>query len=249
MNDETRERSYSESDTTLKRKRKEIQGTLEGFQSTKKTVRSPIRKLLFKKSAENVNKEEAPLTEAEMEELKKMLSNLTSDVKEIKKGAKENKEELLQGIQNANESINKVKTELNERERKWEEDKTKMEQKINGLEGKMVSLEKENLDLRKLLMQNKEQEERENKKVRKNRIILKGLKIKDPKECKYDIEQFINSALRIQVKVEEAKIIKNEEGKSTLGAELINWQDKMKVMRSKHLLRGQQIYIEHDLTE
>lgn len=82
-----------------------------------------------------------------------------------------------------------------------------------------------------------EQEKRE----RKNNIVIKGVKI-EGRVGKEWVQNFIKEKIRV-----ETKILDCRKSETVIIAKIENEEKKREIMYNKNRLRGERIYIEHDL--
>lgn len=123
--------------------------------------------------------------------------------------------------------INNVRKEMKEKEKQWELEKKLLEERIKKLEIRT---------------------EMEDRKRRRNNIIVRNLQVSDGKE-KVEIRKFIAEKLETNVEITRAfKINKGKKNEMVL-AEVQDWNQKQSIMKNKNKLRGQATIIENDLTE
>lgn len=152
--------------------------------------------------------------EAEMEEIKSMLSDMMLEIKEIKRNQIEQQRKM---------------EEILEENKKMKEYSSKLEEKIEKLDMKIENLEKEK---------------------KRNNLIITGItpKAKDNQTLRFELEDFIRGALKIETKIRNAKRI----GNTTCMVEMENWEEKLKILKVKSNLKNRReakIYINNDLTD
>jgi predicted RNase H-like nuclease (RuvC/YqgF family) len=138
---------------------------------------------------------------------------------EMKDGFQENKKELEQ-------LKNEIK-ELKKKEEEWKEEKQQLNNRIEKMEYFM---------------------EKQERKEKKNNIVIKGLKTNE-EQIKEDIENFLKNELKVQVKVVDAFKVGQVEEKKAIIATIETYKQKTDIMVNKKNLKGKKIYIENDLTK
>lgn len=202
-------RGRSNSLTKRKREGENKNEVQDIFQISKKTIRSPPKKI-----------------EPEMEVA---LTKLTEQIEKMRKDIQDEKNELKKEIQD-------IKKDLQEREDRWE--------------NKYQMLREENQKTRNRLEKLEEQLENKEKKDRRNNIIINGLKISKEADVKAVVVDLLQTKFKVEdVKIKEAFAVRKEEGKATIVVKLQEWMDKKKIMDNKKTLKGQDIYINNDLTK
>lgn len=159
-----------------------------------------------------------------MEEIKNMISNLMAETKEIRKENAEGREEMKA----LKEEIKALKEEMMRRETIWMNEKKVFEEKIQVVEKTI---------------------EEQEKKERRNNIILRGINCRRGEE-KQQVQEFMENVLKVDVKIREAFALGN---KNLILAKIDNWEEKKKIMRGKKILREKmetrKMFIDNDLTK
>lgn len=193
------------------------------FRKSKKTMRTPVKGDVPKDTILE-----------QMKQMTLLLSNLVSDVKDIKGEQSVNKEEtkLLQ------EEIKKLRTEQGE-----------FKEEVKQLKDIHEKALQEIGNLRKELKESNERIERLEREKRVRNIVIQGLQIdtNNPNELKEGAKNFIEKELGVEIRIESA--IKLAE--KTCLIELNSKTDKMVIMNNKSKLRAQKnkIYINDDMTK
>lgn len=91
---------------------------------------------------------------------------------------------------------------------------------------------------------NRETEER---KERKNNIIITGFKIKNEEQRREELSTFINEIAEKNIKIKEISEV-NGQNQKLYRIKLEEWEDKQKLITMSKKLKGQNIYINNDLT-
>jgi thiol:disulfide interchange protein len=107
----------------------------------------------------------------------------------------------------------------------WEKEKLELEEKITKTEEKIEKLEKDKI---------------------RNNLIVTGMRMETENEelLRNTMEKMINKKLSLNVKVKKAYKI----GQDRYNVEMNNWNEKLKVLKTKGKLRGKEIYIDSALT-
>lgn len=87
----------------------------------------------------------------------------------------------------------------------------------------------------------------EEKRYRRNNIIIKGLPYDSIKK-EDDVSNWIEANIGVKVKIAGEWKLGDRE-REVIGAEVENWQQKREIMKNKHKLAGKRIFIEDDLTK
>lgn len=89
--------------------------------------------------------------------------------------------------------------------------------------------------------------EEEERRKRKNRIIIKDLKIKERKDTE-TVGKFLESEFKAKEAVKEVIILGGGGAKKMALVEFKSWKEKQKLMVEEKRLKGSNIYIEYDLS-
>ncbi|XP_050509013.1 uncharacterized protein LOC126886197 [Diabrotica virgifera virgifera] len=156
---------------------------------------------------------------SDWDEIKNLITNLTSEMRKDLKEIKNDFQEYKKTLKIFREENIELKKEINELKMKVE-NLEKLEEKVENIE----------------------------KYKKKNNIIISGFKIRDnEEEAQEEIEKFVENKLQVVIKAK--KLTKINE---TMCVLKLNNREKADVMKNKHKLRhvkGQKIFIRHDLTE
>lgn len=168
-----------------------------------------------------------------MEEIKGMFAEMFRD---FKKEMKSNNQELKEELKEIKEEMRtnsviitemqKMQKEFLDREKAWEKEKDSLKEKLQLLEKRYEDQEK---------------------RMRSNNIIIKGLHTDDRKTSEI-VQEFLESDLQVNCSVKSAELIKKVENTSIIKVELENKEDKSQVMKNKKKLKGKAIYIDNDYT-
>lgn len=134
--------------------------------------------------------------------------------------------EMRKNTEELKVEIKNMREEMKEREKKWNEEKKMLEKRIEVLEDKA---------------------EREEKRRKKNNIVVKNLAIEVGKE-KEEIQAYIENELKTKVEIKGAYRINRGSNIEMFVAEVGSWEQKQQVMKKKHNLKGKKTIIENDLT-
>lgn len=218
----------------------ETKGTKE-FQKSRKTLRSPTRKRKERDS------------EADMEEIAKMLKNLTLDITELKKDMRSGNDDLKKSMEENNlqmksmiEETRKEIAEIKEKEKVWNEERKQLMQALKTKETDYTKEIERSHALENRIAQLENRGEREEKEKRRNNIVIKGKEFNE-NHLQKEVQEFVKKFLEVDVDIKEA--YKNKTGK-IVKVKLETWGQKTAVMKAKHKLRqiNEEIYIDNDLT-
>ena len=98
-------------------------------------------------------------------------------------------------------------------------------------------------EMRKIKMRMEEQDRKE----RKNKIVIRGLKMKN-NETKKKVEEFIEEEFNIKDRISRVEIRGRGEECNIAIVEMRDWGTKQTVMEKKKRLTEKKVYIDHDLT-
>lgn len=132
--------------------------------------------------------------------------------------------------------LDEVMSELNN----LRQEQVKMKQEMNNLR-----TENNNLQKRMEILESKI--ENNERKDRRNNIVIKGIEI-NGKTTNHDVQEFLKSKLNIEAEIEETKVISTCQ-KPFVIAKLKRSDDKLKIMKEKKILRNTRIYIDEDRTQ
>ena len=176
-------------------------------------------------------------------EIKDMFSEILTELKTMKKQNEEFREETR-------EEIKSIKEELRKRDDKWEEMQEGLEVKIanadNMTQQKIMSLAEKIKAL-------EEQEEQRTKRERKNNIIIKSKAVVFEKDAKVEMETKVREILnKIDTEVVAVNMMyigKDRQDRGMARVTFKCFEDKIKIVKNKSILRGQDTYIDDDLTK
>lgn len=195
----------------------------EAFKRSRVTQRSPVAQDKVNTGL-SVNTSE----EENMEKLYKMIEEMGKEMKEIKTEIQSSRSEVNDTIKKLGEDIRSIKEELIKKEVEWKKEKMEIYREVQDLKTRLEKQEKDN---------------------KRNNIIIKGLEIKNPKMAGTEVENFIQNSLQVSVKVRNAFTIGKQEEKKVTVAEISTFTEKLAIMKNKARLKGNNIYIEDDLTK
>lgn len=214
--------SRQRSDSIEKRKRESLESQKEEiFKKSKRIPRSPVRKQIFTKS------EKSEPSEEEMDELKTMISCLTTKIDGMNSQISKNHKELKNEVQNNSNIIEKLKKEQEERDTVWQKEKELMKKEINILRRRL---------------------EEQDKRSRANNILIKGMDHAGIR-TKDAVENLLGKELNVSCKVKSVTEIKNRGENPMLLVELDSKEEKRNVMMNKNKLKGKMIYVDNDWTK
>lgn len=195
------------------------------FSASKKTLRSPEQRIAEeerRKTKNNINTKNSSGKETEgkpMEALKEVLLKEMKEMKELMKIMVNDTAELK-------EELKEIKKEISYKEEKWEEEKKQLSKRIENLEDRA---------------------EKEERKKRKNNIVVKGIQVTKGKE-KEQLEAFLKEEVKVNAKILKAYQTEKEQRTDRIVAEVESWSMKQEIMTNKFKLRNTKIYIDNDLT-
>ena len=152
--------------------------------------------------------------------------------------------------QETREEITSIKEEMKKRDDKWEE-------KSNNLENKLADeIQKTNEELETIrgkIQMLEDQEEQRAKRERRNNIVIKSIDIVPDIENRDSIEtkaREILNQIDAEVMAEKAIYIgKDKQNRGIVRVTFDKFEDKLKIVKNKAKLRGQDTYIDSDLTK
>lgn len=153
------------------------------------------------------------------------MDELLSILQQMRADMKTNKDELIAEIKNNNDKIQELKNELKEKGEKWNSEKIELLARIGALETKI---------------------EKEDKRKKKNNIVIKGLQITS--NLNNGINNFLRNEFNLQTQIIEAVRLNKPAEKSIILVQLRNWEDKLTILKNKYNLKQKQIYVENDYT-
>lgn len=159
-----------------------------------------------------------------LNKLIKKVDWMTEEMKELKDELKEVRKDYTEVI-GIIKDITEIKEDMKQKDLIWTEEKEYFERRLKSLEGV---------------------EEGRRRKEKKNNIIIKGLDIEGKAE---EVENFIKTKLRVEVKVEYTQVINIGNGNKMIRVKLTDWDSKRKIKENKKMLKGEKIYVDDDLTK
>lgn len=159
----------------------------------------------------------------EMANTLKIILEKLEDIKEIKNEIKEIRQENKQ----LKDDLNNLKLENREQINHFENENKLLKQKINKME---------------III------ERKDKTERKNNLIIKGTNLEGI-ELEKKVKNMIKTKLGVDIEIKAAYELGKRNGRpGVITAKLYNWQDKQEVLKNKNKLKGENIFIDNDLT-
>lgn len=124
-----------------------------------------------------------------------------------------------------------------------EERKTRKE----GLEKERETAKKEKKQIEERIRSVKCRNGRKEREERKKNIIIKGMELKSEDSTK-ELTEYFRENLKISVETGKVRVIRAQEERNIIWAEMANWETKREIMTRKKDARAG-IYIDNDLTE
>lgn len=186
------------------------------------------------------NTSEAESDHVNMTNIKTMFSNILTELKEMRKQNEEFRNETRRDITTLKEEIQSLDRNL--------------ETKCVTLENKIYNADKEAKEKIKHLEDSIQAiqvaEEHRQRRERRNNIIIKSKEIN--KDTGNALENKVKEILK-NIEAEEAftratYIGTDNSGKGLVRVELTRLKDKISIMKNKHKLKGQECYIDDDMT-
>lgn len=222
MNDSCKKRSREEANNIPEDD--EIDSAPTAFQRSKKILRSPEeRKLRQERELREENKVIQQDKTNETEEQSKM--------EELKTMMKEMMETVMIEIRSSNEELKKdileLKSEMKRKEEEWDKEKSMLLNRLSQIE---------------------ERVENEEKRKKKNNIIIKGAQI-DVTSINRSVEDFLRKELEVETKINTAYKLESKTTTEMIVVQMESWEKKKEVMQTKNKLKNTKIYIDNDLTK
>lgn len=171
------------------------------FAKSKKLSRSPLKKSTSEKE----------IKKNERDELKELVMQVMSELREMKKGQKE------------------------------------MSEKLEVFTSEITNLREENSELRSRLKKMEETVERNERFLKKNNVIVKGIKLNSNIK---ETEKFFKEKLGADIKVKSVQSWASADKQKDISVVQVNsWDEKESLMKNKYKLKGSQIYVDRDLTK
>ena len=175
---------------------------------------------------------------------------------------------LIKMVRDLKDDMAGLRNEIREIGEKWERRVDRMENKMVEMEERMKNVEKqmgerkmergdrieyekmeERDALRQELRRLKKTIEENERKGRKNNIVIRGLSTNAKAgNIKDSARKWLEQKFGIKDKVKYVKTT-GFEGKEIIIVEMDEWKTKEKIMKEKSKLRGENIYIDHDMTK
>lgn len=168
----------------------------------------------------------------EMDEIKKMFTDLKNDIKEIKMEIKEDINEMKKDMQAVrrdikqnNEEIIYLREEITRMKQEWDMEKEDLLNQLKSSQHKIEKMEKNQI---------------------RNNLVVTGIPTNSnsEKELSEKIKNVLETELKIKTTVKRAHRI----GENRCILEMPEWSEKLKVLKAKKNLKGKDIYIDSELT-
>lgn len=218
----------------------------KSFQDMAKTLEKVMKD--FNKGREELEKK----VEEEVKEVTRRITGMEDSWKRKEEQVLRRVEEMLI---RAEEKEKDVERRMGKEKKEWiaevvmevekKLEQTKGEKEPRSKQGEKAEASDQNI--RREMDVIKRKLERQERKERKNNIVIRGLKYKKA-EAKEEIEKFIEDKFKISNGVKTVEAIgRDQESKVTI-VQLVDWETKQKIMTGKSRNRLEEVYIDHDLT-
>ena len=194
--------------------------------------------------SENTNEEESTMGQATNSKgITSMFAEILKELKDIRKQSEDFRQETRQEITSIREAMQK-------RDEMWEKMSNNLENKLNE---ECRRQREEIQEMGKKLQKIEDQEEQRAKRERKNNIVIKSLDMTpdnaDKDKIKTKSQEILNS-IDEEVKAERVSYIgKDSQNRGIVRVTLKSFDDKLTIMKKKAKLKGQDTYIDNDLTK
>ena len=178
---------------------------------------------------------------------KSMLSEILKEIKDLKKQGEDFRTEIRNKISGINEKLETVDEKVKTMQSALETNIKTLESDVERLTKEM---DKKTAGLEHRIKYLEEMEERRVKQEKKNNVIIK---VKETQPDNADKTRELTENIMKQIGVSRKIVNSYFIGQDTKGWGLIKVQmssfdEKMEIMRNKRKLRGQEIFIENDMT-
>lgn len=149
-------------------------------------------------------------------------------MEEIKNMFREIKEELQNmsiKVETTNEEVKEMRTEINKLKEEWKQEKKELIEELGKTQRRLEVLEKDKI---------------------RNNLTITGIAMEnsDSETLKVAVENMLKTKINVQAKVKAVYKI----GPQRCIAEMENWTEKLNVLRNKKNLKGEEIYIDSEMT-
>lgn len=176
-------------------------------------------------------------------EIKEMFAEILTELRNLKTQSDEFRRETKQEIMSIKEDIKKT-------DEKWKEVNEAVESRITNIEN--TTEEKLNL-ISERIKTLETWEEQMAKRMRKNNIVIKGKEVTMENDNKREVDAKAKEILwKINANVEIENITylgKDKNNRGIVRVTFKNFTDKLRIVRNKATLKGQEVYIDDDLTK
>lgn len=195
----------------------------EPFKRSRKLVRSPVR---------NKDKKDPDTMEEKIDNLTKMMMEFMREMKTNMRGIKEEMSELKN-------EITGIKDGTRQTNEKMEVMQNNTTLNINENRNHMETLQKRNEAMEIRL------EKLEKDRIRNN-IVLTGMEenCSNLESLKARVNEFYREDMGVAVEIESVYRV----GEKRCVIRMNSWEDKMKVMKNKHKLKGGRVFVDSDQT-
>lgn len=216
----SRQRANSVGDTAdfFKRKREQRQDRQPNVQQSS-DASPPQELVVFKKSKTTQRTPQKNQQSKSKEEAGAEMDELKDMMRAIMDEMKASRKETAE----MREEIRDLRSEMKRREEKWEVEKKELVARVKKLEDTM---------------------ERQEKRERKNNIIIKGVQFDN--KSKEEVRAFLKTNIGVESEADDIHDVVNLKGGMIV--KFKNWNKKVEVMGRKQKLKGSRIYIDSDLT-
>lgn len=191
----------------------------EAFKRSKLIVRSPTK---------DNNEGEDKIGEEDMEELKRMLGQISRDIGEMKEQlGSTNREikEIKEEMRETNQKVDAVNQEMQTMKGRWEREKNELADELQKTNRRLELLDREKI---------------------RNNLVVSGVEMnaRDGETLKMEMEKLLEREVKVNTPIVAAYKI----GVKKYVVKMNNWEEKLRVLKGKNMLKGKDIYIEPEMT-
>lgn len=254
----------AEESGSIKRKREgKVTGPDEIFKRSNKLERTPPGVKTMNESkkgdmvAEEIKEEESMLIvlvreiKVTMMDMRKEVSEMKDKMNKLEERWKKREVEIERRMDSFEEKMRTVERHIAKedkvKERTMEEETQRITEQVvmrvnESIGRKYTDGVREEIKKMKRVIEEKERKER------KNKIVIRGLRrSKGVNDLGNEAMKILEMEFGVKEKVKEINVV-GSEGREVIIAEMVRWEDKEGIMKRKEKLVGSGIYIDHDLT-
>lgn len=147
------------------------------------------------------------------------------DIKNMFREIKEELQRMSTKIETTNEEVKEMRAEINKMKEEWKHEKKELTEELGKAQRRLEVLEKDKI---------------------RNNLVITGIAMdtSDREKLKAAVENMLKTKINVQAKVKSVY----KAGAQRCIVEMENWNEKLKVLKNKKHLKGEEIFVDSEMT-